>query len=150
VLTATGRTLFVPSIGLSWVLAALISSVSRPVAILAVLLLLGANATLARERVASWNVAAGLTAAAAARVDAALAGDAPATIERSDDAQGGPADGNERSICLVGLPDHYRHAYAFRNAFPAMGEVLWPGQSVVAGAWSPGCEVLNLAVAGDC
>ena len=54
----------------------------------------------------------------------------------------------ERTICLTGLPDHLHHAYAFRNAFPGLSDVLLPGRPVRAYLEGEGRPLL--AADGEC
>ena len=35
-----------------------------------------------------------------------------------------------QAVCLLGLPDHLHYAYTFRNAFPALSELLYPRRAL--------------------
>lgn len=43
-----------------------------------------------------------------------------------------PLDRSSAPFWLVGMPDHVRGAYVFRNAFPAAGDLALPGWTLNA------------------
>jgi hypothetical protein len=121
ILTATGRTAFMSSIGIAWMLAigwAAIWQVAdrqRTWCAVALILLVGAHAGVASYRAYWWRQAGNEMERTIARIDASLADIPPGA-----------------AVCVVGLPDHLHHAYVFRNAFPALNQVRFPDHVVHA------------------
>ena len=121
ILTATGRTAFMSSIGIAWMLAigwAAIWQVAdrqRTWCAVALILLVGAHAGVASYRACWWRQAGNEMERTIARIDASLADIPPGA-----------------AVCVVGLPDHLHHAYVFRNAFPALNQVRFPDHVVHA------------------
>jgi hypothetical protein len=122
ILTATGRTAFMSSIGIAWMLAIGLGgdlAGCRPAANLvcavALILLVGAHAGVASYRAYWWRQAGNEMERTIARIDASLADIPPGA-----------------AVCVVGLPDHLHHAYVFRNAFPALNQVRFPDHVVHA------------------
>jgi hypothetical protein len=121
---AAGRTLYVPSIGLAWVLAGLALEVPPRRAATAVALMVSAGLLQTRDRVAYWNMAGEVTAGLIRSVEVVR------------------AESPDAVVCLEDLPDHVRHAYVFRNALPALNEVMWPaGRVVEAKGQGEECDV---------
>jgi hypothetical protein len=124
-LTATGRTAFMSSIGVAWTLAILFGVAwqqvrARPARArflfgAALALFLAANLGVATYRTYWWRQASATMEQVVEQVDAVLEEIPPGT-----------------PICLVGLPDHLRYAYLFRNAFPALQEARYPAQRITA------------------
>lgn len=114
-LTGTGRTAFVSSMGVAWAIAIVFVSLWRRLPrrggrrwlLLALALLVSANLLVSAYRTYWWRQAGDTMQATLAQLDVQLR-DVP--------------DGAE--VWLVGVPDHLRHAYTFRNAFPAAGQLL--------------------------
>jgi hypothetical protein len=121
ILTATGRTAFMSSIGIAWMLAigwAAIWQVAdrrRTWCAVALILLVGTHAGVASYRACWWQQAGNEMERAIARIDASLADIPPGA-----------------AVCVVGLPDHLHHAYVFRNAFPALNQERFPDHVVHA------------------
>jgi hypothetical protein len=121
ILTATGRTTFMASIGIAWMLAAGYGAVwhaadrQRSWCIAALILLIGTHAGVASYRAFWWRQAGQEMERAIAWMDAALA-DIPAGA----------------TVCVTGLPDHVHHAYVFRNAFPTLDQARFPDHIVLA------------------
>jgi hypothetical protein len=121
ILTATGRTAFMSSIGIAWMLAigwAAIWQVAdrqRTWCAVALILLVGAHAGVASYRAYWWRQAGNEMERTIARIDASLADIPPGA-----------------AVCVVGLPDHLHHAYVFRNAFPALNQERFPDHIIHA------------------
>lgn len=121
ILVATGRTAFLSSAGIAWSFAVLFvlvwSNVTRPEhkswVLIALAFLTAANLLVSAYRVYWWRWAGDTSRETLALLDRYLA-DIPANSP----------------VCLVGLPDHVKHAYTFRNAFPAAGWLLFPGRDI--------------------
>ncbi len=121
ILTATGRTAFMSSIGIAWMLAigwAAIWQVAdrrRTWCAVALILLVGTYAGVASYRAYWWRQAGNEMERTIARIDASLTDIPPGA-----------------AVCVIGLPDHLHHAYVFRNAFPALNQVRFPDHIVHA------------------
>jgi hypothetical protein len=121
ILTATGRTAFMSSMGIAWMLAigwAAVWQVAvqrRTWCAVALILLVGTHAGVASYRAYWWRQAGNEMERAIARIDASLADIPPGA-----------------AVCVVGLPDHLHHAYVFRNAFPALNQERFPDHVVHA------------------
>lgn len=121
ILTATGRTVFMATIGIAWLIAAGWGAVwqaaeaRRSLCVAALILLIGTNAGVASYRAYWWRQAGDEMERAIAWMDSALA-DIPSGA----------------TVCVTGLPDHLHHAYVFRNAFPMLGQVRFPDHAVHA------------------
>jgi hypothetical protein len=119
ILTATGRTAYLASIGVAWTFAAAFAGLAvrsrrtRAILVVALLAVLVANATVLANRALWWRRAAAAVGEVFTQLDYELR-EPPAS----------------HAICVVGLPDHLRHAYAFRNALPAAFEVTYPHHDV--------------------
>lgn len=120
-LTATGRTAFMSSIGIAWMLAIgwvavwQVADRRRTWCVVALILLIGAHAGVASYRAHWWRQAGNEIERAIARIDAGLADIPPGA-----------------AVCVVGLPDHLHHAYVFRNAFPVLNQVRFPDHIIHA------------------
>jgi hypothetical protein len=122
-LTATGRTAFLASMGVTWTAAILFISVwrespprqARRWALVALALFSTAHLTVSAYRVYWWRQASETSEAVMDQVQREF-------LE----------EGINSSLWLVNLPDHLKHAYTFRNAFPAAGELLFPGSDIRA------------------
>jgi hypothetical protein len=125
ILTATGRTAFMSSIGVVWSVAILIfiiwdkvkdrNLVHRSAFALAIVAWVCINVAVTSYRAHWWRQAGEATEHVIRQLDVELA-----TIPKG------------KEICLLGLPDHMHHAYTFRNAFPSMGEMLYPDYRIRA------------------
>ena len=121
ILTATGHTAFMSSMGIAWMLAigwAAVWQVAvqrRTWCAVALILLVGTHAGVASYRAYWWRQAGNEMERAIARIDASLADIPPGA-----------------AVCVVGLPDHLHHAYVFRNAFPALNQERFPDHVVHA------------------
>lgn len=118
ILTATGRTAFMSSIGVVWTIALCLSVIwdkaqvnptNRKIFIASVIVFVFINLLVSSYRGYWWRQAGVVTQNVIRELDSELQ-----TIPRSS------------KICLVGLPDHLHHAYTFRNAFPYLGQMLYP------------------------
>jgi hypothetical protein len=121
ILTATGRTAFMATIGIAWLIAAVWGSVwqtadrRRAWCVAALILLIGTHAGVASYRAFWWRQAGQEMERAIAWMDDTLA-DIPSGA----------------TVCVTGLPDHLHHAYVFRNAFPTLSQVRFPDHVVHA------------------
>lgn len=121
ILTATGRTAFMATIGIAWLVAAgwgaiwQAAEARRSLCAAALILLIGANTGVASYRAYWWRQAGHEMERAIDWMDGALA-DIPSGA----------------TVCVTGLPDHVHHAYVFRNAFPTLGQVRFPDYVVHA------------------
>jgi len=124
VLTATGRTAFMSSIGVAWFIAVLSfvawrsardDQKARRAVVAALALFIIANLLVSSYRASCWRQAGHTMENVLSQLDHQLRG-------TSDDSE----------ICLVGLPDHIEHAYTFRNAFPALARLLYPDRNMRA------------------
>ncbi len=119
ILTATGRTAFMATIGIAWLITAgwgavwQATEMRRSFCVAALILLIGANAGVASYRAYWWRQAGDEMERAIAWMDASLA-DVPAGA----------------TVCVTGLPDGLHHAYVFRNAFPTLAHVRFPDHIV--------------------
>lgn len=116
-LTAPGRTAFLSSVGVSWAFALFVSGQRASLPwrfarwpLVALLLWAGANLGVSAYRVYWWRTAAATSEMVMNQLETQLAG------EKAD-----------HTVWLLGLPDHLKHAYTFRNAFPAAGKLRFPG-----------------------
>lgn len=118
-LTATGRTALMFSIGVAWLLATMFvvsydgPKRSRQLAILSITLIVVANITIISFRASAWRQAAIIMNTVLETLDQQLANSDP-----------------QRMFCVVDLPDHYQHAYIFRNAFPALSDFRYPRRNL--------------------
>ncbi len=121
-LTATGRTAFLSSVGVAWGVSLLIVLAWRPASrrglrrwvLAALVLFASAHLAVSAYRAYWWRQAGETSRSVVAQLDDLLS-------EQGDE-----------SVWLVGLPDHVRHAYVFRNAFPQAGALLSPGREIHA------------------
>lgn len=122
ILTATGRTAFMSSIGVIWSISILSLTAWNKVKAqpllqrlftAAMILFVVANLGVAWYR-AYWWRQAGLT------MQSVLS-----QLEYS--VENIPVGSK---ICITGLPDHFRHAYTFRNAFPSITQRLYPNREI--------------------
>jgi hypothetical protein len=117
-LTATGRTAFLSSMGVSWAFALVFVSIQRASlpkpfvrwSLVALVLWAGANLSVAAYRVYWWRNAADTSEMVMNQLETQLIG-----------------EDTDHAVWLLGLPDHLKHAYTFRNAFPAAGQLRFPG-----------------------
>ncbi|MGB9751973.1 hypothetical protein [Roseiflexus castenholzii] len=120
-LTATGRTAFMATIGIAWMIAVGWSAVwqvaeeRRALCVTALILLIGTHAGVASYRAYWWRQAGHEMERALAWMDSTLT-DVPSGA----------------IVCVTGLPDHLHHAYVFRNAFPTLNRVRFPDHMVHA------------------
>jgi cbb3-type cytochrome oxidase subunit 3 len=122
-LTATGRTAFLSSIGVSWTFALLFVSIRHvPLparfarwSLVALVLWAGANLGVSAYRADCWRSAASTSKRVMSQLETHLSG------EQSN-----------HTVWLVGLPDHLKHAYTFRNAFPDAAKLRFPGWDIQA------------------
>lgn len=120
-LTATGRTAFMATIGVAWLIAAgwgaiwQAADVRRAWCVAALILLIGTHAGVASYRAFWWRQAGDEMERAIAWLDDALA-NIPSGA----------------TACVTGLPDHLHHAYVFRNAFPTLNQVRFPDHVIHA------------------
>lgn len=120
-LTATGRTAFLSSVGVAWSLAILLVllwlDLPRPEyrrwVLVALALLVSANLLVSTYRVYWWRRAGDTSRGILTQLSDRLA-----------DIQ------VNATVWLINLPDHLRHAYTFRNAFPAVGRLIFPGRNI--------------------
>lgn len=121
ILTATGRTAFMATIGVAWLIAAgwgvvwQTSDQRRAWCVAALILFIGTHAGVAAYRAFWWRQAGEEMQRAIAWMDDALADIPPGA-----------------TVCLTGLPDHLHHAYVFRNTFPTLNQVRFPDYVVYA------------------
>ncbi len=123
IFTATGRTAFLSSMGVAWTFAILFVAVWREAqhwqlrrwALLALALLVSAHLAVSAYRVYWWRQAGETSKEVMAQVRNLL------SEEQIDS-----------TVWLIGLPDHLKHAYAFRNAFPEAAKLLFPGRDIRA------------------
>ncbi|MCS6841974.1 MAG: hypothetical protein NZ699_10340 [Roseiflexus sp.] len=121
VLTATGRTAFMATIGTAWLIAVLWGTIWKAAdrrrlwCVAALILLIGTHAGVASYRAFWWRQAGDEMKRAIVWLDDALA-DVPLGA----------------TACVTGLPDHLHHAYVFRNAFPTLNQVRFPNYVVHA------------------
>ena len=123
ILTATGRTAFLASIGVAWLGALVVVAgwrrsrgVSRVYIRLvtgALVLLLAANLTVTLYRCYWWRQAGRTMTSVLLDLQ-----------RRQSSLPPGQA------VCLLGLPDYLHYAYTFRNAFPALSELLYPRRAL--------------------
>lgn len=119
ILTATGRTAFISSIGVVWTMAIFLfiiwdkiktrDAIYKKVFMTGVSVFICINLVISSYRVYWWRQASESTQNVIRQLDNELR-----TIPRG------------KEICLIGLPDHLNHAYTFRNAFPYIGQMLYP------------------------
>lgn len=122
ILTATGRTAFMSSVGVIWSISILSLTAWNKVRTqpslqrlftAAMILFVVANLGVSRYR-AYWWRQAGLTMRSVL-----------SQLEYNmENIPVGP------KICITGLPDHLRHAYTFRNAFPSITQRLYPDREI--------------------
>jgi hypothetical protein len=119
ILTATGRTAFISSIGIAWTMGILLfiiwdnltyNVLCRKVFVAGLVVFVCINLAVSVYRVHWWRRASWVTQSVIQQLNKELQ-----TIPRNE------------IICLLGLPDHLNHAYTFRNAFPHIGKALYPG-----------------------
>lgn len=107
VVTATPRTAFFPSIGVTWMISSIVISMfqdggsSRYVGSAMLALYMAANMWSGTYRAQAW------------RVGGTLVG---SVLEEAQAAEPG------KGVCIVGAPDHYLHAYMFRNTDPFLAD----------------------------
>jgi hypothetical protein len=126
ILTATGRTAFLSTMGVAWALAILFHTAWRQAtspqlkrwAVVALVLLVGANLVVSAYRTYWWRQAGHISRSVMGQVAEQLA-----VL---------PTDLSGTEIWLVGIPDHVHHAYVFRNAFPEAGNLSLPGWTLYA------------------
>jgi hypothetical protein len=126
ILTATGRTAFLYTMGVSWALSILFLSIWRQVtqprlrrwAVIALALLICANFVVSVYRVYWWRDAGNTSRSVLKQV--------------ADQLADLPADSSGATVWLVGIPDHMHHAYVFRNAFPEAADLYLPGWTLNA------------------
>ena len=119
-LTATGRTAFMSSIGIAGVLAIIIAklwekSVSKKLIFFFITLFVVANLMIVSYRVYWWRQASIVM---------------QETLDGMHKELSGIPEGTE--VCIVNLPDHLHHAYLFRNAMPAINRTLFPNWRIQA------------------
>ncbi len=120
ILTATGRTAFMSSMGVAWTMGVFLfiiwdkietnNLLCGKVFVTGVMVFICINLAVSSYRVHWWRRASQVTRSVIQQLNKELQ-----TVSRGE------------RICLLGLPDHLNHAYTFRNAFPYIGEVLYPG-----------------------
>jgi hypothetical protein len=125
ILTATGRTAFMSSIGVTWSIAILVfwvwnSIKTKPtfykrLLVGAMLLFVTVNLGVSSYRAYWWRQAGHTMQRVLSQLGYELAS----------------IPTNSR-VCVVGLPDHLRHAYTFRNAFPSINQLNYPGRNIQA------------------
>lgn len=117
-LTATGRTAFLSSMGIAWTIAILFTIVwqnfsttsdKKKLLMVALSLLISANLLVSSYRTYWWREAGETSRATLLSLNDQLK-EVPTASE----------------VWLIGLPDHLKHAYTFRNAFPAINKLLYP------------------------
>jgi hypothetical protein len=123
ILTATGRTAFISSMGIAWLLATLSSTIwnkvkavkgiDRSLFAASMIMFVLTNLFVSSYRVYWWRQASQVTQSVIRQIDEKLE-----TISETQD------------VCVLGLPDHLRHAYTFRNAFPYIGHILYPNYDI--------------------
>jgi hypothetical protein len=118
-LTATGRTLLLPSVGIALAFAGLLERRPRTTAAVALTCLLVAQWLIARERMGYWETASAISVSTSVEVGRVVA------AHRGE------------VICLEGMPEHVHHAYLFQNAVPAMAELLWRDATVYVATTAP-------------
>jgi hypothetical protein len=126
ILTATGRTAFLSTMGVAWALSILFYAAwqrgsrrqGRRWAVVALVLVLSANLVVCGYRTYWWRQAGDTSQALMEQL-----GDRLAEL---------PIGPLSTPVWLVGLPDHLHHAYVFRNAFPEAATLSLPGSTVDA------------------
>jgi hypothetical protein len=121
ILTATGRTAFLSSIGVTWSFAIFLvllwqhlpHRANRRWVLVSLVLLVSTNLLVSGYRVYWWRRAGDMSR--------------DTLVQLSNQVTGVPIN---RTLWLIGLPDHVKHAYIFRNAFPAAGRLLFPAQDI--------------------
>ncbi|OQY30616.1 MAG: hypothetical protein B6I38_07120 [Anaerolineaceae bacterium 4572_5.1] len=118
ILTATGRTAFMSSIGVVWTMAIFLfaiwdkikisDTVYKKVFVTGGVVFICINLVISSYRVYWWRQASEVTQNVIYQLDNELR-----IIPKG------------KEICLIGLPDHLHHAYTFRNAFPYIGQILY-------------------------
>jgi hypothetical protein len=109
--------------GVAWALAIVITRLwtessqprSRRWVLIAVTLLVSAQLSVSAYRAYWWRQAGNTSESVMLQVENQL-----------------PKEQTDSAVWLVGLPDHLRHAYAFRNAFPEAAILLFPGWEIHA------------------
>ena len=119
ILTATGRTAFMSSIGVAWSMATFLfiiwdkiktsDTIYRWALAIGIVVFVCTNLVVSSYRVYWWRQASEVTQNVLRQLDSELE-----TIPKDED------------VCVLGLPDHLNHAYTFRNAFPYIGQILYP------------------------
>lgn len=126
ILTATGRTAFLSTMGVAWALSILFffawQQATRPRlrrwAVVALALLVSANLVVSTYRTYWWRQAGHTSRSVMDQV--------------ADHLEALPTGLSSAPIWIVGIPDHIHHAYVFRNAFPAAGQLSLPGWTLNA------------------
>ncbi len=126
ILTATGRTAFLSTMGVAWALSILFFSAWRQATqprlrrwvVVALALLVSANLVVSVYRTYWWRQAGHTSRSVMEQV--------------ADQLADLPADPSGAPVWLVGIPDHMHHAYVFRNAFPWSGDLSLPGWTLNA------------------
>jgi hypothetical protein len=114
-LIATGRTFYLASVGVAWLLAFGVRRASPAVGIGVLSLLFLGYGIGVSERTTAWHTAGETTHRVIAELAPVVTQTSPGT-----------------AVCVSGLPDHHRHAYLFRNGLPPLAALLWPTATVIA------------------
>jgi hypothetical protein len=114
ILTASGRTAFISTIGVAGIVAILWVTVWEIYSpqmwpLLFLILFVGANVIVTADRTHWWRQAGLLMESSLINIERELR-EIP----------------ENSKVCLVDLPDHVRHAYVFRTSFPAINERVFP------------------------
>lgn len=123
ILTATGRTAFMSSVGVAWSMAIFLfiiwdkiktsDTIYRWVLAIGAVVFVCTNLVVSSYRVYWWRQASEVTQNVLRQLDSELD-----TIPKGE------------SVCVLGLPDHLNHAYTFRNAFPYINQMLYPDYKI--------------------
>jgi hypothetical protein len=123
IFTATGRTAFISSIGVVWLIATLLvlvwnnirtkPALPRRILVLATSMFICINLAVSSYRVYWWRQANHTMENVLLQLNNELSRIPP-----------------KQDVCLVGLPDHLKHAYTFRNSFPHINSLLFPDHDI--------------------
>lgn len=118
------RTAFLSSVAVAWVVALLVVGTwvaanerrwVRAAVVVGLVMFMAANAISLMYRAHWWGMAGAMSRDTMAQLEAQFVLVPP-----------------DQPVVLIGLPDHVRHAYVFRNAFPHAGRVLGHQAPVLA------------------